>query len=323
MIACVSPAHSNCEHTLNTLRYADRVKEHQTNPDTVAEHARVEEGENTAEVENSNTTQNAQVKRRPSKGDANSPARGRSNVRPTTSSGANASNVSAIRASPARISKRPSTSAGIVPTLGGAAASTEAAPVTRSSGVSVPQNVLAPSLSSKAAGSPQRNGSLTGRGAAVSSMSANPVNDIPQTISTPATSTAQSRVPRVAAKVRPGPITGKSDETETWRDIEEGEDQQKEEQQQEEEEEEDGEPEDVQTLNLTLSLLSAHKRSIANTVEDMKVEMQLVQSMEDSEDRNVSHYVEELAAMLNRKEASVKSLREQVADFVNFRTIGK
>jgi Kinesin motor domain len=24
MIACVSPAHSNCEHTLNTLRYADR-----------------------------------------------------------------------------------------------------------------------------------------------------------------------------------------------------------------------------------------------------------------------------------------------------------
>ena len=35
------------------------------------------------------------------------------------------------------------------------------------------------------------------------------MNDIPQTISTPATSTAQSRVPRVAAKVRPGPITGK------------------------------------------------------------------------------------------------------------------
>jgi hypothetical protein len=28
MLACVSPAHSNCEHTLNTLRYADRVKEH-------------------------------------------------------------------------------------------------------------------------------------------------------------------------------------------------------------------------------------------------------------------------------------------------------
>lgn len=32
MIACVAPNISNCEHTLNTLRYADRVKER--NPDT-------------------------------------------------------------------------------------------------------------------------------------------------------------------------------------------------------------------------------------------------------------------------------------------------
>ncbi len=29
MLACVSPSQFNCEHTLNTLRYADRVKEHQ------------------------------------------------------------------------------------------------------------------------------------------------------------------------------------------------------------------------------------------------------------------------------------------------------
>lgn len=28
MVACVSPSQFNCEHTLNTLRYADRVKEH-------------------------------------------------------------------------------------------------------------------------------------------------------------------------------------------------------------------------------------------------------------------------------------------------------
>jgi hypothetical protein len=30
MVACVSPNMCNCEHTLNTLRYADRVKEHQS-----------------------------------------------------------------------------------------------------------------------------------------------------------------------------------------------------------------------------------------------------------------------------------------------------
>eukprot|EP00659_Diplonema_papillatum_P013512 gene13512-20808_t len=34
MIACVSPSSANCEHSLNTLRYADRVKELKGNPET-------------------------------------------------------------------------------------------------------------------------------------------------------------------------------------------------------------------------------------------------------------------------------------------------
>ena len=330
MIACVSPAHSNCEHTLNTLRYADRVKEHQTNPDTVAEHAHFEEGEDSAGGENSISTHNAQVQRRPSKGDAHSPPRHHKRgssieaSRPTTSSGTSTSTASAVRASPARISKRPSTSAGIPPHAG-AAAPTEAAPVRHSSGGSVPRNVLAPSLSSKTAGSPQRNGSVGARAvttatatttaAGIGASSSDLAVDVPQLVSTPAVLTAQSRAPGVAAKTRPGTSiegrvseTGAAEETETWRDIEE---------------EEDAEDASAETLSRTVSLLSAHKKSIADTVEDMKGEMQLVQSMEDSEDRNVSRYVEELAAMLRRKEATVKALREQVAAFKSYRRANK
>lgn len=39
MVACVSPNMCNCEHTLNTLRYADRVKEHQSQSQPQAGHA--------------------------------------------------------------------------------------------------------------------------------------------------------------------------------------------------------------------------------------------------------------------------------------------
>lgn len=182
------------------------------------------------------------------------------------------------------------------------------------SGGGVPQNGLAPSLSSKAAGSPQRSGSLGARAAAAAAAAA-----APQVLSTPAAAASQSRIPGVAAKVRPGlsieeqvkaGAAAVAQEEETWRDIDE-------------EEEEEVEAEDTETLNRTVSLLSAHKRSIADTVEDMKGEMQLVQGMEDSEDRNVSRYVKELATMLERKETTVKALRKQVAVFFAFRKAHK
>ena len=183
------------------------------------------------------------------------------------------------------------------------------------SGGGVPQNGLAPSLSSKAAGSPQRSGSLGARAAAAAAAAA----AAPQVLSTPAAAASQSRIPGVAAKVRPGlsieeqvkaGAAAVAQEEETWRDIDE-------------EEEEEAEAEDTETLNRTVSLLSAHKRSIADTVEDMKGEMQLVQGMEDSEDRNVSRYVKELATMLERKETTVKALRKQVAIFFAFRKAHK
>ena len=37
MVACVAPNMTNCEHTLNTLRYADRVKERNSETGELAE----------------------------------------------------------------------------------------------------------------------------------------------------------------------------------------------------------------------------------------------------------------------------------------------
>ena len=72
-------------------------------------------------------------------------------------------------------------------------------------------------------------------------------------------------------------------------------------------------------LARSLSLLSAHKRTIAETVEAMKVEMELVQEMEDSEERDVEHYMGELSRMLEEKETVVGGLRDELKLFREYR----
>ena len=76
---------------------------------------------------------------------------------------------------------------------------------------------------------------------------------------------------------------------------------------------------DTANLARTVSLLSAHKKSISETVQSMKSEMELVQAMEDSEDRNVQGYISELTAMLDRKESALNVLKEEVEVFKNSR----
>ena len=73
--------------------------------------------------------------------------------------------------------------------------------------------------------------------------------------------------------------------------------------------------EDTENLARTVSLLSAHKRSISETVQSMKSEMELVQAMEDSEDRDVQLYIGELKSMLDRKEGALKILRDELRAF--------
>lgn len=285
MIACVSPAHSNCEHTLNTLRYADRVKEHQTNPDAVAEHAHMEEED---DDENKNINSRVVVaKKDPSV--ESSPIRIGRKVpaataveRPSTSSGRAAPDVSAA----ARNAPRPSTSAGVPPRRG-------------SGNNGVPQNGLAPSLSSKAAGSPHR-GSSPGMRAAAAAASQPPIQ-------TPALQTkSNSHAPALEGKARLGPRIGE----ESTLEVDEAESMAL----------KAAAPfEDTENLARTVSLLSAHKKSISETVQSMKGEMELVQAMEDSEDRDVQFYIGELKSMLERKEGALKTLRDELRVFKNSR----
>ena len=68
-----------------------------------------------------------------------------------------------------------------------------------------------------------------------------------------------------------------------------------------------------------LVLLSAHKKSIADTVEDMKMEMELVQAMEDNVDRDLEHYMSSLETMLVSKGKAVDSLQTEVRRFQAYR----
>eukprot|EP00602_Paraphysomonas_sp_CaronLab_P000228 CAMPEP_0185030702 /NCGR_PEP_ID=MMETSP1103-20130426/17711_1 /TAXON_ID=36769 /ORGANISM="Paraphysomonas bandaiensis, Strain Caron Lab Isolate" /LENGTH=1021 /DNA_ID=CAMNT_0027565921 /DNA_START=233 /DNA_END=3298 /DNA_ORIENTATION=+ len=72
-------------------------------------------------------------------------------------------------------------------------------------------------------------------------------------------------------------------------------------------------------LQRTVDLVSAHKLAIAEMVEVMKEEMELVQDMEQTELRDSHQYVSQLEMILAAKKESVDALRKELKDFQTFR----
>mmetsp|Transcript_4885 Transcript_4885/g.7440 ORF Transcript_4885/g.7440 Transcript_4885/m.7440 type:complete len:988 (+) Transcript_4885:188-3151(+) len=72
-------------------------------------------------------------------------------------------------------------------------------------------------------------------------------------------------------------------------------------------------------LQRTVDLVSAHKLAIAEMVEVMKEEMELVQDMEQTELRDSHQYVSQLETILAAKKESVNALRKELKDFQAFR----
>jgi len=77
----------------------------------------------------------------------------------------------------------------------------------------------------------------------------------------------------------------------------------------------------TELIHKTLGLLSAHKQSIAEMVEVMKDEMELVQEMENVEDRNSEEYIDKLESILDVKSSAISLLRNELYSFQQYRSI--
>ena len=79
---------------------------------------------------------------------------------------------------------------------------------------------------------------------------------------------------------------------------------------------------DTALMARTVDLLTAHKLSIAEMVEMMKEEMEIVQEMENTEDRDSELYVDRLEHVLGLKCEAIEVLRKELHFFQAFRSGG-
>lgn len=78
----------------------------------------------------------------------------------------------------------------------------------------------------------------------------------------------------------------------------------------------------TELIQKTVNLLSSHKMSIAEMVEVMKVEMEIVQQMENVEDRDSRRYVKKLENILNMKSSAISKLKTELNSFRKYRNDG-
>ena len=77
----------------------------------------------------------------------------------------------------------------------------------------------------------------------------------------------------------------------------------------------------TELIERTVGLLSAHKAAIADMVEVMKDEMELVQDMENVDDRNSELYIDKLERILDVKSEAIYLLRTELNSFQQYRSI--
>ena len=76
-------------------------------------------------------------------------------------------------------------------------------------------------------------------------------------------------------------------------------------------------------IQRTFDLLSAHKLAIAEMVEVMKDEMELVQGMEQTDERDAEGYITSLEKLLRMKKGAVMTLHSELHSFQRYRQRGE
>lgn len=274
MIACVSPSSGNCEHTLNTLRYADRVKEHsRINPNG---------NNNGNNIEDSNIDLDEDLDN------------------PLDEELDDNNDEVSLHLHP----KRPATAGVIPPSITNLQTNNEK--VLRSSDEKLNKilrpNTANPRMSMIPNPIKSENTNITNIKKSIRRQTMfSQVKDIS---SIPTTSNSKIPIPGIAleAKGVHHPILVESQETEALEALTPSQ----------------SPPitrSSIDSIQMTVNLLTNHKMAIANMVDIMKEEMQLVQDMENSDDRNSEVYVDKLEGILNSKLNDITDLRNQLVTF--------